>query len=124
MYARFGMRFDSIFLPSGCRRILKNFSSSRGGLRLIRSMGWRGRIADKMTAAGMEEVRLIEFRRMASRRMGVGDAGAYDVHRGAIDAVRRTGRRRSGELSLNPTSLMLYSLPTPRGDHSRTRGCG
>lgn len=78
--------------------------------------GMAQRIADKMEAAGMEEVRLIEF-----PADGVTAYGgwvmprAYDVHEARLTLLDANGSATTvlADYHLNPTSLMLYSLPTP-----------
>src|SRR5205085_2811821 len=72
-------------------------------------------IAEEMEAAGLEDVRLIEF--PADGRTAFGGwvmPKAYDVHAARLTA--RIGEEAEivlADYSLNPTSLMLYSLPTP-----------
>src|SRR5689334_10680875 len=73
------------------------------------------RIADKMEAAGLEEVRLIEF--PADGRTAYGGwvmPRAYDVQDARLTLLRE-GESAAilADYGLNPTSLMLYSLPTP-----------
>ena len=77
--------------------------------------GLAQRIADKMEAAGMEDVRLIEF-----PADGVTAYGgwvmpkAYDVEEARLTLLDAAGSAAVlADYRLNPTSLMLYSLPTP-----------
>jgi aminoglycoside 3-N-acetyltransferase len=72
-------------------------------------------IADKMEAAGMEDVRLIQF--PADGRTAYGGwvmPKAYDVHAARLTAhIGNEPEIVLADYNLNPTSLMLYSLPTP-----------
>src|SRR5579871_1683411 len=73
------------------------------------------RIATKMQAAGLEDVRLIEF--PADGRMAYGGwvmPRAYDAHEARLMLLDVDGADSLlADYRLNPTSLMLYSLPTP-----------
>jgi aminoglycoside 3-N-acetyltransferase len=73
------------------------------------------RIAAKMAAAGLEDVRLIEF--PADGRTAHGGwvmPRAYDVHEARLTLLDPAGSDEAlADYRSNPTSLMLYSLPTP-----------
>ncbi len=72
-------------------------------------------IATKMEAAGMEDVRLIEF--PADGRTAYGGwflPKAYDVSAARLTAhIEGEPEIVLADYSVNPTGLMLYSLPTP-----------
>ncbi len=72
-------------------------------------------IADKMEAAGLEDVRLIEF--PADGRTAFGGwvmPRAYDVEEARLTLMGAEGSTQVlADYHLNPVSLMLYSLPTP-----------
>jgi hypothetical protein len=78
-------------------------------------VGLAKRIAGKMEAAGMEDVQLIEF--PADGRTAYGGwfmPRAYDVHEARLTAhVAGEPALVLADYHQNPTSLMLYSLPTP-----------
>ena len=79
--------------------------------------GLAQRIADKMEAAGMEEVRLIEFPADGVTAFGGWVMPrAYDVHEARLTLLDPDGPTAIlADYHLNPTSLMLYSLSTPPG---------
>jgi len=78
--------------------------------------GLAQRIAEKMEAAGMEEVRLIPF--PADGRTAYGGwkmPHAYDVHEARLTLLTEDDAPAAtlADYHLNPISLMMYSLPTP-----------
>jgi len=76
--------------------------------------GLARRIADKMEAEGMSDVRLIEF--PADGRTAYGGwvmPQAYDVQAARLQVLNGQCRGVLADYRLNPTSLMLYSMPTP-----------
>ncbi len=79
-------------------------------------LGLAQRIAAKMEAAGMEEVRLIEFPADGVTAYGGWRMPrAYNVHEARLTLLDGKGSATAvlADYHLNPTSLMLYSLPTP-----------
>jgi aminoglycoside 3-N-acetyltransferase len=78
-------------------------------------VGLANLIAEKMAAAGLEDVRLIEF--PADGRTAFGGwvmPRAYDVHEARLLLLDADESAMPlADYRLNPTSLMLYSLPTP-----------
>jgi aminoglycoside 3-N-acetyltransferase len=78
-------------------------------------VGLARRIAEKMEAVGLEDVRLIEF--PADGRTAYGGwvmPRAYDVREARLTLLKQDEPVTVlADYGLNPTSLMLYSLPTP-----------
>src|SRR5580700_9147141 len=71
-------------------------------------------IADKMEAAGMEDVRLIEY--PADGKAAYGGwvmPQAYDVQEARLQVLDGQYRGVLADYRRNPTSLMLYSMSTP-----------
>ncbi len=77
--------------------------------------GLAQRIADKMEAVGLEDVRLIDF--PADGKTAYGGwimPRAYDVREARLTLLGANGSATTlADYSVNPVSLMLYSLPTP-----------